>query len=319
MLRLSYLAVAFLATVNAHITMLPNDGAVAGTYFFTTMRVPHAIDGFWTTKLEITVPDGVLSLTPEKVHGWDITVEKGPITPYVSHGSLVSEGPVKVTYEAELSEHALHDEHLLQIGLSMKIGCNFTDSATATTFNGVRTLWFPIVQHLAVEDSVDETNNLVWTGVGSGSGHWHMLQPQPAAFVQLAGADGCEDASFHGAVFNTTAAVSASQAWVSEEMTASRASILATVEHMIEDHVHPLCYVDEGHDHRRRLSSDGCASVIDPESGGSSSTNVAFVAGLTAGLVVAAGGAAALTAHAYKKREYGVPLADSAPLNADNI
>lgn len=47
-------------TATAHVTFTPNYGAAPGWYFATTLKVPHAEPGHFTTKLEVDVPEGVL-------------------------------------------------------------------------------------------------------------------------------------------------------------------------------------------------------------------------------------------------------------------
>ena len=44
--------------------------------------MPHGTAGLWTTRVELEIPDGVLSAKPEDRAGWAVTVETRSITPY---------------------------------------------------------------------------------------------------------------------------------------------------------------------------------------------------------------------------------------------
>ena len=68
--RLGALAAATVVAVlavagaaSAHVTGTPSD-ATAGAYTVLTMSVPHGCEGSPTTKVEIQVPESVLSVTP---------------------------------------------------------------------------------------------------------------------------------------------------------------------------------------------------------------------------------------------------------------
>jgi uncharacterized protein YcnI len=114
----------------AHVTANPGE-APAGGYAFLNFRVPHGCDGSPTTKVAIHIPDGVVSVKPQEVAGWTIDMAKGPITPYESEGTTVSEGVKDVSWTGG----PLPDEHVQQFGLSVKL----PDKANETVY-------FPVVQ-----------------------------------------------------------------------------------------------------------------------------------------------------------------------------
>ena len=114
------------ADVGIDVTEVP-----AGGYTFGTFRVPHGCDGSPTTKIAIQIPDGVVSVKPEAVAGWKIDIVRGPITPYDSHGTMISEGVKEVSWTGG----PLADEHVAQFGMSMKM----PDTAGET-------IYFPVVQ-----------------------------------------------------------------------------------------------------------------------------------------------------------------------------
>jgi periplasmic copper chaperone A len=57
----------------AHVTANPTEAAADG-YTMITFRVPHGCDDSPTTRLSIQIPDGVESVTPEIVPGWEVEV-----------------------------------------------------------------------------------------------------------------------------------------------------------------------------------------------------------------------------------------------------
>ena len=91
--------------------------AKADGFAFATFRVPHGCDGSPTTKVKVQIPDGVVSVKPEAVAGWKLEVLNGPITPYDSHGTMISEGVKEVTWTGG----PLADAHVAQFGMSLKM------------------------------------------------------------------------------------------------------------------------------------------------------------------------------------------------------
>jgi uncharacterized protein YcnI len=91
--------------------------AEADGFAFATFRVPHGCDGSPTTKVKVQIPDGVVSVKPEAVAGWKLEILNGPITPYDSHGTMISEGVKEVTWTGG----PLADAHVAQFGMSLKM------------------------------------------------------------------------------------------------------------------------------------------------------------------------------------------------------
>lgn len=99
------------------------------------------------------------------------TYELAPEDRYTSHGSLVTTGPDKVTWTADSLDDALHNDHLMNIGLQLKIGCSFRDqvrddySGSNSIWQGQHTLWFKIEQHSSADDSLNHADGTsLWTG-----------------------------------------------------------------------------------------------------------------------------------------------------------
>jgi periplasmic copper chaperone A len=117
----------------AHVTANPS-ATTAGGYAVVDMRVPHGCDGEATEVLEVQIPDGVVSVKPEQVAGWDVTTEIGPYDePVELHGQEVTEGVRVVTWTAQ--GDPLPDDQFRNFGISLQ----WPDAADET-------LVFPAVQ-----------------------------------------------------------------------------------------------------------------------------------------------------------------------------
>lgn len=142
------LAVLTLAgPASAHVTISPST-AVAGEYAVLTVGVPHGCDGSATTAIAISLPEGVLSVTPTRNPFW--TVEETqetlaePITD--AHGNTVTERDAVVTYTARTP---LPDGQRDTFELSLKL-----PDAPFTT------LAFPVIQTC-------EQGETAWTEVSA--------------------------------------------------------------------------------------------------------------------------------------------------------
>jgi periplasmic copper chaperone A len=86
---------------SAHVTISPSD-ATAGAFTVLTVSVPHGCDGSPTTKVEIQMPESVLSVTPTRNPFYDVesTIEQldEPVTD--AHGNEVTERTSTVVYTA---------------------------------------------------------------------------------------------------------------------------------------------------------------------------------------------------------------------------
>lgn len=65
------IAIAAPLAASAHVGVSP-DTTAAGAYANLTFAVPHGCDGSSTTEVSITIPDGVVSVTPTVNPGWDV-------------------------------------------------------------------------------------------------------------------------------------------------------------------------------------------------------------------------------------------------------
>ncbi|NQX25996.1 YcnI family protein [Microbacteriaceae bacterium VKM Ac-2854] len=87
---------------SAHVSATPSTTA-AGSYSLVTFSVGHGCDGSPTTSVDITIPDGINSVTPTVVAGWDVVKNEvqldAPITD--SHGASITERVSNVVYTAQ--------------------------------------------------------------------------------------------------------------------------------------------------------------------------------------------------------------------------
>jgi periplasmic copper chaperone A len=90
------------APAGAHVTGSPSD-ATAGAFTVLTMSVPHGCDGSPTTRIEIQIPESVLSVTPTRNPLYDVetTTEQldEPITD--EDGNEITERTGTVVYTAK--------------------------------------------------------------------------------------------------------------------------------------------------------------------------------------------------------------------------
>ena len=157
-------ALLLVSSSSAHVSLVPNYGAASGGYFQTSIKVPHGHSGVHTTKMTLHVPRGIVSIKPEQPAGWSVTTttyELAEEDRYESHGSLVTTGPDKITFTADSLDDALHNDHLMNIGLQLKLGCSFKDqvqddySGSNSVWQGQHTLWFKVDQFSSADNALN--------------------------------------------------------------------------------------------------------------------------------------------------------------------
>ena len=87
---------------SAHVTVSPNS-AEPGSYTSVQFRVPNESDSAATVRVEIELPTDTpfLSVLYQPVPGWTVTVTDGILPePVEVNGSIVTEAPVSITFEA---------------------------------------------------------------------------------------------------------------------------------------------------------------------------------------------------------------------------
>jgi len=155
----------------AHVTVDPAEAA-ADSYAKLTFRVPHGCDGAPTETVRVQIPDGVVSVKPQVVAGWEIETVIGEYDePVELHGNQVTEGVKEVVW----SGGSLSDEHLEEFGMSVKLPPGEGE-----------TLVFPAVQECPGGASER------WVEVAEDGEDAHELE-HPAPTVTLTGAGGHGD------------------------------------------------------------------------------------------------------------------------------
>jgi len=171
-------ALLLVSSSSAHVSLVPNSGAASGGYFQTSIKIPHGHKnaqgvGMHTTRMVLHVPKGILSIRPEPPVGWTVESTMYDLAEedrYTSHGNPVTTGVDKITFTADSLDDALHNDHLMLIGLQLKIGCSFRDqvmddySGSHSIWQGQHTLWFKVDQYSSDGVVTHTDAHSPWTG-----------------------------------------------------------------------------------------------------------------------------------------------------------
>ncbi len=96
------IALSLVSPASAHVSATVSD-ASAGAFTVATFSVPHGCEGSPTTKIEIQVPESVLSVTPTRNPYYDVeaTIEQLDEPQTDAHGNEVTERTSSIVYTAE--------------------------------------------------------------------------------------------------------------------------------------------------------------------------------------------------------------------------
>lgn len=129
----------------------PSDGARGGHSFTTTLRLKHAESSYWTSRVTLTVPQGVTWIRPSPKSGWEILVVNRSHEPILVHNVVTNakdEGPGTIIFQAALT--AVHEpDDVIEFTLSMKLGCDFRNTADASEWMNRHVLWWRATQDLS--------------------------------------------------------------------------------------------------------------------------------------------------------------------------
>ncbi len=151
---------------SAHATLAQAQAEIGATSKFT-LRVPHGCDGQATHTVRLKIPEGVYNVKPMPKAGWDLATETGAYaTPYMNHGTEMTEGVRTVTWSGGHLEDGWYDEFTVR-------GAVGPDVAPDST------LYFPAVQTCA-DGTVD------WTDTSGAQG---LPNPAPK-LIAIAGEGG---------------------------------------------------------------------------------------------------------------------------------
>ena len=97
----AFLSLSLAAPANAHVSV-GGSTTEAGEYTVLTVSVPHGCEESPTTKVEIKIPEDVLSVTPTRNPFWDVSTSIVKLAKPVkdAHGNSVTERTGSVTYTA---------------------------------------------------------------------------------------------------------------------------------------------------------------------------------------------------------------------------
>lgn len=165
----AFLAVAALPAVAvpafAHVTLEPAE-AQSGRSFKGTLKVPHGCEGAATTAIQVTLPDGVISVKPQPKAGWTLATQIGDYgrSYEVMHGPPVSKGVKTITWSGGELPDAYYDE--------------FTFVAYLAPQANPATLYFPVLQSCG-------TTSTDWAEIPAAGA---PRPPRPAPVLKVAAA-----------------------------------------------------------------------------------------------------------------------------------
>jgi uncharacterized protein YcnI len=169
----------------AHVSAEPSSTA-AGSSTTVTLSVSHGCDGSPTTRLDVSIPEGVNAVTPTVVAGWRIkkvtSALDEPITD--AHGSTLTERVSEVIYTAR---EPLPEGYRATFDLSLTIPETMAGEAlafpTVQTCAQGKTAWIQRPEGGRSEDDLEEPAPafLVTAADGTGSRGGAAEPAEPAA------------------------------------------------------------------------------------------------------------------------------------------
>jgi uncharacterized protein YcnI len=136
---------ALTPVASAHVTLQPEE-VPAGGFTRLDVRVPTERDDASTTKVEVQLPPGFLSVSTERVPGWDAKIVKRKLDkPVEQFGEQISEEVGQVSFTATDEAAGIGPGEFQDFGLSLsvpdKAGSALTFKAVQTYSNGEVVRW----------------------------------------------------------------------------------------------------------------------------------------------------------------------------------
>jgi uncharacterized protein len=120
-LLLALVAAVVPATAQAHVTLQPNT-APAGEFTRLDVRVPNERDESPTTKIDVQMPDGIISARYEPVPGWTVKVINGSLeTPIQTDDGEITEGVKQITWTADDEDAGIPAGAFQDFGISFQV------------------------------------------------------------------------------------------------------------------------------------------------------------------------------------------------------
>ncbi len=166
------------APASAHVSVSASDSG-AGAYTVLTFSVPHGCDGSSTTKIAISIPDGINSVTPTRNPYYTVAKKSQALDPALedAHGNEITERISVVTYTAKTPlKDGFRD--------TMELSVQLPDAAGET-------LTFPVVQTCVKGETA-------WTEVAAEGEDSHDLDhPAPQVTITEAAAAHGDEGTTH--------------------------------------------------------------------------------------------------------------------------
>lgn len=138
----------------------------AGSYFKAVLRVGHGCNGSPTRQIVIQIPKGFQGAKPQPKHGWKLLIRKAQLDePYTSHGKVIRDDVVELSWEALAPEYHLQDGHFDEFSFTSRLP---TQAGTQ---------WIKVIQRC-------ETDETHWIEVPERGGSTKGLRT-PAAKLEL--------------------------------------------------------------------------------------------------------------------------------------
>jgi periplasmic copper chaperone A len=137
---------ALAAVAGAHVTVQPPE-APAGGFTRLDVRVPNERDNANTTKVEVQLPPGFLSVSYEPVPGWDVELTMRKLDkPVEQFGEQVNEEVGRITFTGDGETGVIRPGQFQDFGLSLAVpdgkpGSMLTFKALQTYSNGEVVRW----------------------------------------------------------------------------------------------------------------------------------------------------------------------------------
>lgn len=162
--------VALAGPAAAHVTPSVTS-APAGSYLKFDLRVPHGCGEAATDQVEVKIPDGINSVTPQVVPGWTIERTIVPLDPPLDdgHGGQLTERTAVITWTGGPLAH----DQLEEFGLSVKLpdtpGETLAFPVVQTCEGGTTTAWIEVPEE--GKDEPDHPAPVIELTASTGDGH----------------------------------------------------------------------------------------------------------------------------------------------------
>lgn len=164
------------AVAGAHVSIRPRT-AEAGADVVANIRVPNEREDA-TTKVDVQLPDGFASVSPARVAGWKVTVQRAKLaTPIRTDDGEVTEGVKRITWTAERGA-GIERGQFLDFPISVRI----PEGDDELTFKALQTYeGGEVVRWIGAPDSDNPAPVLTVTGGEDQDQDLHSEQTQEAA------------------------------------------------------------------------------------------------------------------------------------------